>query len=58
MVCNLEWIYEGRAIEDIEERYPAVIAGAGPKSLEIGSKLYSLVAKKGVIRMSSMRTAD
>ncbi|HEV8405732.1 MAG TPA: nucleotide sugar dehydrogenase [Nitrososphaera sp.] len=58
MVYNPERIYEGRAIEDIEERYPAVIAGAGPKSLEIGSKLYSLVAKKGVIRMSSMRTAE
>jgi hypothetical protein len=58
MVYNPERIYEGRAIEDIEERYPAVVAGAGPKSLEIGSKLYSLVAKKGVIRMSSMRTAE
>ncbi len=58
MVYNPERIYEGRAIEDIEERYPAVIAGAGPKSLEIGSKLYSLVAKKGVIKMSSMRTAE
>jgi hypothetical protein len=58
MVYNPERIYEGRAIEDIEERYPAVVAGAGPKSLEIGSKLYSLIAKKGVIRMSSMRTAE
>jgi nucleotide sugar dehydrogenase len=58
MVYNPERIYEGRAIEDIEERYPAVVAGAGPKSLEIGSRLYSLVAKKGVIRMSSMRTAE
>src|SRR5205807_4601678 len=58
MVYNPERIYEGRAIEDLEERYPAVVAGAGPKSLEIGSKLYSLVAKKGVISMSSMRAAE
>ena len=58
MIYNPERIYEGRAIEDIEERYPAVVAGAGPKSLEIGSKLYSLIAKKGVIRISSMRTAE
>jgi nucleotide sugar dehydrogenase len=58
MVYNPERIYEGRAIEDIEERYPAVVAGAGPKSLEIGSRFYSLIAKKGVIRMSSMRTAE
>lgn len=58
MIYNPERIYEGRAIEDIEERYPAVVAGAGPKSLEIGSRFYSLIAKKGVIRMSSMRTAE
>ena len=58
MVYNPERIYEGRAIEDIEERYPAIVAGAGPKSLEIGAKLYSLVAKKGVIKMRSIRTAE
>jgi nucleotide sugar dehydrogenase len=58
MIYNPERIYEGRAIEDIEERYPAIVSGAGPKSLEIGAKLYSLVAKKGVIRISNMRTAE
>ena len=58
MVYNPERIYEGRAIEDIEERYPAIVAGAGPRSLEIGAKLYSLVAKKGVIKMRSIRTAE
>ena len=58
MVYNPERIYEGRAIEDIEDRYSAVVAGAGPKSLEIGRKLYSLIAKKGVIGMSSLRTAE
>ncbi len=58
MVYNPERIYEGRAIEDIEERYPAIVAGAGAKSLEIGAKLYSLVAKKGVIRMGNIRTAE
>ena len=58
MVYNPERIYEGRAIEDIEVRYPAVVAGAGVKSLEIGAKLYSLVAKKGVIKIGNMRTAE
>jgi nucleotide sugar dehydrogenase len=58
MIYNPERIYEGRAIEDIEIRYPAVVAGAGAKSLEIGTKLYSLVAKKGVIKLSNMRTAE
>jgi nucleotide sugar dehydrogenase len=58
MLYNPERIYEGRAIEDIELRYPAVVAGAGPKSLEIGNKIYSLIAKKGVIKISNMRTAE
>jgi hypothetical protein len=58
MVYNPERIYEGRAIEDIEERYPAIVAGAGAESLEIGAKLYSLVAKKGVIKMGNIRTAE
>jgi nucleotide sugar dehydrogenase len=58
MVYNPERIYEGRAIEDIEERYPAIVAGAGAQSLEIGAKLYSLVAKKGVIKMGNIRTAE
>ncbi|MDP8888977.1 MAG: nucleotide sugar dehydrogenase [Thermoproteota archaeon] len=58
MVYNPERIYEGRAIEDIEERYPAIVAGAGGKSLEIGAKLYSLVAKKGVIKLGNIRTAE
>src|ERR671914_1988960 len=58
MVYNPERVYEGRAIEDIEERYPAIVAGAGTKSLEIGAKLYSLVAKKGVIKMGNIRTAE
>src|ERR671914_217876 len=58
MIYNPERIYEGRAIEDIEERYPAIVAGAGAKSLEIGAKLYSLVAKKGVIKIGNIRTAE
>src|ERR671924_2165364 len=58
MLYNPERIFEGRAILDIEESYPAVIAGAGPKSLAVGEKLYSLVFKKGVIKMSAMRIAE
>lgn len=58
MIYNPERIYEGRAIEDIEDRYPAIISGAGPKSVEIGVKLYSIVFKKGVITMSNIRTAE
>jgi hypothetical protein len=58
MIYNPERIYEGRAIEDIEARYPAIVSGAGPASLAAGSRLFSLVFKKGVMAVSSMRTAE
>ena len=47
MVYNPERIYEGRAIEDIEVRYPAIVAGAGVKSLEIGASALSLGGQEG-----------
>ena len=58
LVYTPERIYEGRAIKDIEENYPTIIAGAGPKSLKAGAALYSIIAKKGVIKMSTIRTAE
>lgn len=58
LLYNPERIYEGRAIEDIEMRYPAVIAGAGPKSTKAGMKLFPLISKKGIIRMTSIRAAE
>jgi nucleotide sugar dehydrogenase len=58
MLYNPERIYEGRAIEDIEQRYPAIVSGAGVRSLNIGTKIYSIIFKKGVIAMSSIRTAE
>ena len=58
MIYNPERIYEGRAIEDIEQRYPAIVSGVGVRSLNIGTKIYSIIFKKGVIAMSSIRTAE
>jgi nucleotide sugar dehydrogenase len=58
MIYNPERIYEGRAIEDIEQRYPAIVSGAGIRSVNIGTKIYSIIFKKGVIAMSSIRTAE
>src|SRR5919198_2010885 len=58
LIYNPERIYEGRSIEDIEDRYPAIVSGAGPKSLEVGAKLYSIVFKKGIITVSNIRTAE
>ncbi len=58
LVYSPERISEGRAIKDIEENYPAIVAGIGPRSLAVGDALYSLISKKGVIKMSSIRTAE
>ncbi len=58
MIYNPERIYEGRAIHDIEDGYPAILAGIGPQSSNIASVLYQLIYKKGVIKLSSPRTAE
>ncbi len=58
MLYNPERIYEGRAILDIEERYPAIIAGAGKRSLEVGKLIYPMISKRGVLAVSNIRTAE
>jgi len=58
VVYNPERIYEGRAIEDIEQRYPGVVAGYGKKSLEISTKIFSLIYQKGIISMSNIKAAE
>jgi hypothetical protein len=58
LIYTPERIYEGRAIRDMEENYPTVVAGAGPQSLKVGAMLYSVIAKKGVIKMNTIRSAE
>ena len=53
-----ERIYEGRALEDLEVRYPKIVGGVGPKSTRFFSLLYRRIAKRGVIEMSSARAAE
>jgi len=53
-----ERVYVGRAVKDIEERYPKVVAGVGPRSTEAAVKLYSKVAKRGVMVLSSPTAAE
>jgi nucleotide sugar dehydrogenase len=53
-----ERIYEGRAIRDIEKGYPAVVAGYGKKSLDLGELLLSLISTKGVMKLSDFKTAE
>lgn len=58
MVYNPERIYEGRALQDIEENYPAIISSIGPDSQKISHTLYSMIFRKGILMMSNIRTAE
>lgn len=53
-----ERVMVGHALKDIEENYPKVVAGVGPKSAEVAASLYRKVAKKGVIKLSSVKAAE
>ncbi|MEX0656251.1 MAG: nucleotide sugar dehydrogenase [Nitrosopumilaceae archaeon] len=58
LIYNPERIYEGRALQDIEENYPAIVAGLGSKSLKFAEKLMNLISKKGVIALSTIAIAE
>jgi nucleotide sugar dehydrogenase len=58
MIYNPERIYEGRAIADIEENYPAILSSLGPNSAKLAYTIYSLIFKKGVLPLKSIRTAE
>jgi nucleotide sugar dehydrogenase len=53
-----ERIYEGRVLEDLEEHYPKVLGGVGPRSTELFATLWGRVARKGVHKMSNSTTAE
>lgn len=57
-IYNPERIFEGRALQDIEENYPAIIAGLGEKSLAFAEDLLKIISKKGVMIMSSIANAE
>lgn len=58
LIYNPERIFEGRALQDIEENYPAIVAGLGKKSLEFGEELLKIISKKGVMTFSSLANAE
>jgi len=58
LIYNPERIFEGRALEDIESNYPAIVAGLGKKSLEFGKELLKIISKKGVLSISSIANAE
>lgn len=58
LIYSPERVLVGRAVEDIEARYPKIVAGIGPKSLALAEALYSNIARAGVIKASSPRVAE
>ena len=58
LIYNPERIFEGRAVKDIEENYPAIISGLGPKSLKIAENLFSIISKKGILKMPTLAEAE
>lgn len=58
LIYSPERVLVGRAVEDIEVRYPKVVAGVGPRSLALAEALYSNISKAGVVKASSPRVAE
>ncbi len=58
LIYNPERIFEGRAIQDIEENYPSIVAGLGKKSTSFAKKFFKIIAKKGVIVLPNLVTAE
>lgn len=58
LIYNPERIFEGRALEDIECNYPAIVAGLDEKSLLFAEDLLKIISKKGVLKMSSLANAE
>jgi nucleotide sugar dehydrogenase len=53
-----ERIFEGRVLEDIEQRYPKIVGGIGSRSTEATAVLYEVIAQKGVMKTMSPTVAE
>ena len=58
VIYNPERIYEGRAVKDIEENYPGILSSRGPNSRQVTHTIYSVIFKKGLLYLDSIRTAE
>jgi len=58
LIYNPERIFEGRAVQDIEENYPAIISGLGQKSLKMAENLFNIISKKGILKMPTLAEAE
>jgi len=53
-----ERLFEGRGLQDLENNYPKVVSGIGPRSLAAAAAFYERIADKGILKLSSLETAE
>ncbi len=58
VIYNPERIYEGRAIFDIEEGHPGIVSADDTYSLDLALALFSLMYKKGIIKIFGIKIAE
>jgi len=57
-IYSPERIAIGQAVSDIENNYPAIISGAGKKSVKIARKIFEMISSKTPIVMTSTKAAE
>ncbi len=58
LVFAPERTFSGRAIDDIETRYPKIIGGDTDNAANIAQLLYEQVCEKGVLKLTNATTAE
>jgi nucleotide sugar dehydrogenase len=58
VIYNPERIYEGRAIFDIEEGHPGIVSADDDYSLQVADALFSLLYRKGIVKILGIKTAE
>lgn len=58
VIYNPERIYEGRAIFDIEEGHPGIVSADDDYSLEVADALFSLLYRKGIVKILGIKIAE
>ena len=58
VIYNPERIYEGRAIFDIEEGHPGIVSADDDYSLQIADALFSLLYRKGIVKILGIKIAE
>jgi len=53
-----ERVFSGRIIPDLVYRYPKIVSGINQKTTDVMATIYGMIAQKGVIKLSNMRTAE